>query len=706
MEDVERPSTTRAGIPRTSQACERCRTLKTRCLPSAEADRCQRCYSADKECVWADAPRRIRKLRAPSRIAQVEQKIDGLVAQLVNATDLRSESATAPVERQPDVSSTPEYEARRTTWIRETKAAPGSWLPVVNFEPNTPRIHQGSGQDPGSSETDRQYLLELRNVHTYSDDEDANQAPARLFRPSKRREAPIADELVQQLLSTREADALINDYRQMSVSFPFVVIPSGVSAIDMHASRPMLFLAIITVASWQDHARQRCLDGIYRRELATRTLIYPRRTLGLVQSVLVYLSWYHFVFSHKTQQIFFLHHLVIGLALDIGLHQDYQPLSIVNQPPPPPPPAEEQRERHRAFLGCYYLASMVSAGLQKPNLLKHTTQMTEWAQNLKQDREYESDETIGHLISLRQIDDQIQDTLFAGSTRDTNLSDPRTLMHMRFMAALLETWKKESSAAESRRVLGLSSSFTDMLLHSVALRSQPSDQFPSHDSTHLSALLSALEAGKRFLDTLLTFPAQEYHLISFCEWMRLPVVIMTIAKLCMPTDAHVAAGWDFKAAQDRTRLDLCLESICYRMQSLSTYDRRSQPHPDFWHAMRAINDLTKTWYMRKIRPADATSSQVTPNSFTGLATSESSCPSSRVVPTPMTHQAEQGYDSLAGINYMQDINMDVQVDTEDDHDPFAAMKHADFDMEQFLDMGIWGDQNYVGMGFGDNGMPF
>lgn len=628
------------------------------------------------------------------------------MAKLVNATDLRSEPPVASVEHQPDLSRTPEYEARRTTWVKENHAAPGSWLPVASFEPETPSTQQNSDQDPGSAEADAQYLHELRNVHAYGDHEDGNTAHAGLFQASKRREAPITDELVQQLLSTHAADALVNEYRQMSVSFPFVIIPPRVSAHDIHASRPMLFLAIMTVASWRDTTRQKALDLIYRRELATRTMVYPRRTLGLVQGVLVYLSWYHFVFSHKTQQIFFLHHLAIGLALDIGLHQDYQPLNIANRPPPPPPPPEEQRERHRAFLGCYYLASMVAAGLQKPNLLKHTPQMTEWAQSLKQDREYESDETIGLLIALRQIDDQIQDTLFTGSARETNLSDPRTLMHMRFMAAQLETWKKESANAVSRRVLGLSSSFTDMLLHGVALRTQPYDQTAITDSAHLSALLSALEAGKQFLDTLLTFPAQEYHLISFCEWMRLPVVIMTIARLCMPSDAHIAAGWDYKAAQDRTRLDLCLESICYRMQSLSTFDKRTQPHTDFWHVMRSINDLTRTWYLRKIRPAEETSAHSTPSSLVGRTVSEASCPSSRIVPTPMSHQSEQGYNSLAGINYMQEVGMEVQVDSSDCHDPFAAMKHVDFDMEQFFDMGIWSDQSYVGMGYGDSGMTF
>jgi hypothetical protein len=150
-------------------------------------------------------------------------------------------------------------------------------------------------------------------------------------------------------------------------------VPPNLTAQDLHHEKPMLCLAILTATSWQNHQRQMLLDVIYREELAHRTIISPKRTFGLVQSVLVYLSWYvmlskrtcktysdryHFVFSHKTQQIFFLHHLVIGLALDIGLHQDYQPLHLNRRTKPAPPSPHYQRERERAFLGCYYLSSM------------------------------------------------------------------------------------------------------------------------------------------------------------------------------------------------------------------------------------------------------------------------------------------------------------------------------------------------------------
>lgn len=77
--------------------------------------------------------------------------------------------------------------------------------------------------------------------------------------------------------------------------------------------------------------------------------------------------------------------------------------------------------------------------------------MTEWAQNLSLDMGYDSDETIIHLITLRQIDDQVQDTLFTGSAAQLPLTDARTLMHVRFMEAQLDAWKRESSGSGSKR---------------------------------------------------------------------------------------------------------------------------------------------------------------------------------------------------------------------------------------------------------------
>jgi hypothetical protein len=228
-----------------------------------------------------------------------------------------------------------------------------------------------------------------------------------------------------------------------------------------------------------------------------------------------------------------------------------------------------------------------------------------------------------------------------------------------------------------------------MLLHSVALRTISSAELTiAVDSSQIMALFSALEAGKRFLDTILSFPVHEYHFISFVEWMRLPTVIITVARLCIPSDAHTASGWDVKTAQDRVRLDLCIESLCYRMQQLSTFDKVKQPHPDFWFAMRLISDMTKVWYQKKISPASP--SQHPPGGTSGYTGSDMIGPSLGAQPTP---SAEAHCPIGMG-------HTTVSKDRDTQGDILSMMQDADFDMEQFFDMGIWGDETYTSMGFG------
>tara|TARA_R110002003_G_scaffold251_4_gene17795 strand:+ start:5083 stop:5724 length:642 start_codon:yes stop_codon:yes gene_type:complete len=177
-------------------------------------------------------------------------------------------------------------------WKKQGAVAPGSWIPFPSsFEQSSSRPERGIEQAKDDAETDRQFVESVRSIHRHSENEDLHDSPEGLFQPSKRREEPIEDDLVQHLLLGLEADALLDDFRQMSASFPFVIVSPNMTAQDLHAEKPMLLLAILTVASSRNHERQLLLDAIYRRELAQRTIISPRRTLGLVQSVLIYLSW-------------------------------------------------------------------------------------------------------------------------------------------------------------------------------------------------------------------------------------------------------------------------------------------------------------------------------------------------------------------------------------------------------------------------------
>ena len=77
--------------------------------------------------------------------------------------------------------------------------------------------------------------------------------------------------------------------------------------------------------------------------------------------------------------------------------------------------------------------------------------MTEWAQELKEHGEFATDEVLGQLISLRQLDDEVQDTLFNGAGAEARLTDPRVVMHVRFLESRLDAWKRDSEGAACKR---------------------------------------------------------------------------------------------------------------------------------------------------------------------------------------------------------------------------------------------------------------
>ncbi|ORY18170.1 hypothetical protein BCR34DRAFT_554339 [Clohesyomyces aquaticus] len=691
MEDIEEPAARQA---RTLQACLTCRSQKTRCVPSERAGTCRKCFSSKRECVWPETQRRKQRVRGPSRISQVEKKIDSLAASLIEPN--ASKQTHTPSGPTATASPILQNEPHRP----ERPLAPGSWLPF----PSSFAEVESNDRD---RETSQDFLEKIRKIHTFTDDNEPRQQPHNLFQGSSPHDPEVDHDIVKGLLSSGEAENLLKEYRAMSESFPFVPLPVAISALELSLSKPMLLLAILTVASWKDHKRQRSLDKHFRTQLANRTIIRPRRTVSLVQSIIVYLSWYHFVFSHKTHQVFSLIQLAIGVALDIGIHQRSTHISF-DFPGRPKPPAQSpafDRERQRTFLGCYYLSSVIAGGLHKPNLLKYTDYMAESCQRLKSDAEYVSDERIGQLIALRRIDDQIHDSLFTEDAACLPITDSRISMNLRFAESQIDEWKRETRGVEYSRALDLSYSFARLQLHSVGLRPLPPSLGPSSASpVQLNSLLSALEAGKSSLDSLLDLPASDYHLLSFPEWMRLPFVVMTVAKLCIPSDAHNAAQWDVKAAQDRVRLDLCLESLCYRMHGLSTFQRPIQPHPDFWWAMKMIMDLTRAWYCRKIRGGNAPVRQVDSHELLTPSTTtyngQSSAGNTGVYQTPSTMTDGPNECQRAGF-------MDGHLSFDNgNHDTFAFMQDPNFEMDQFFDIGIWSTGTYEELGFGGGNMGF
>ncbi|ERF73018.1 hypothetical protein EPUS_07112 [Endocarpon pusillum Z07020] len=571
-------------------------------------------------------------LRLDSRTAQIEQKIDGLVALLAQPENARESLQS---RRSSSVPGQPHHEMEQKTGLSTSASA--------NAE-SRQRERESESAHNDSSPFAQHHIVPRESYErgVYPPEQrivpSANSPTARVATVNERAPAYSSD---KDLVDIMCAESLLNDFRPMSDLFPFVVISHGLTAQTLRSEKPMLFLAILVTASGKRRSLQITLEEQYRNELATNTIVNAQRSLDCLQSILIYLAWwvsffpesqsfcgstlllkvgnrYHQHFKPQAQQIYQLLQLAISMAIDLGIsHKPDKPvmdISAGNKTASVSP--NEEREGQRAFLGCYYLSVAFSVALSRPNMLRYSNYMADCCKRLEADQEFPSDNILLHMIKLYHIGDQIHAAFRsedAGAVHADHMhaDHTRSRMLLQMFALQLKEWKRHLPSDTRRSAaMDLSYAFVDMELHSVGIRmgaSPASSILPSNtppaNRYRFDLLLSCLEAGKAYLDTLLATPISHYSLFSFIEWMRLPYVLIIVSKLSFPSDSYADTHWDIRTAQEQVRLDLYLESLCYRMSSITTFNAASQPLPDFFLSLRMILERTRHWYVRKTRVA-------------------------------------------------------------------------------------------------------
>lgn len=101
----------------------------------------------------------------------------------------------------------------------------------------------------------------------------------------------LVSTICQRGLSLERAKELFSSFRDMSIFFPFVVIPTTASVQSMAKDHPFLLLAVLTAASCTDVELHHQLDHEFRRVLGVKVMADSQRSLDFLQGLLVYISW-------------------------------------------------------------------------------------------------------------------------------------------------------------------------------------------------------------------------------------------------------------------------------------------------------------------------------------------------------------------------------------------------------------------------------
>ena len=348
------------------RACEACRGLKVRCEPAPDSGTCKRCRKANRNCIIT-APSRKRQKKTDSRVAELERKIDALTASLhatkdgnvsgseddgyvdedtprIESLDGRSNQATSPYTT---TSTTTSRKRRMSEYQQDTSSR--SRLPSDPEAINESSPANVANMGPQQAAPPKSEPSDV--------DVDANGNSDTIVHGE-------ADAVCRRWVPKEIADELFRHYTDhMAPHMPIVVFPPATDPESIRKSNPTLFLAILSVASGQDHPDlQATLTFEIMRILGDRVFRSGEKSLELVQALQVVAIWYWPEPSGDSKYYQFIHMAAV-MAIDLGMHRRQPTLilrkdQILGLPKPKSYLSDPcTTECRRAWLGCYLLCS-------------------------------------------------------------------------------------------------------------------------------------------------------------------------------------------------------------------------------------------------------------------------------------------------------------------------------------------------------------
>lgn len=359
------------------RACEACRQLKVRCEPDNDnpTGACRRCAKAGRTCI-VTAPTRKRQKKTDSRVAELEKKIDALTASL-QAT--RGQNALAEV-------GTPRQYAEEQTprrWLgggpppgqtvdHRTSVGPAVLGSPAHLAGNK-RQHSGEFKNPGHGgflapqhgrSSSPQADQETRDVA------DLSSVFHSIFIPKPDGGNEFADVIDKGLVEAEIANKAFNRFAEdMAPILPFVVFPPGTKMGDIRRTKPVLFLAILSVAisPFQPSIQLHLMNAVYR-VIAERVVVKGEKSLEMVQALLVMCLWYTPPDHFEELKFYQLIHMAVVSGMDIGMNRrtrtKHKPYGvwreIIGKRASLLDP--ESPETRRAWAGCYFMALLYVLG--------------------------------------------------------------------------------------------------------------------------------------------------------------------------------------------------------------------------------------------------------------------------------------------------------------------------------------------------------
>ncbi|KAK5452023.1 hypothetical protein LTS15_007746 [Exophiala xenobiotica] len=407
---------------------------------------------------------------------------------------------------------------------------------------------------------------------------------------------------VGQILKDNEELLILNAFRKdLGQHFPFVVIPPHMTPDDLKDAKPFLFMTVMTVGCRHDVERQSALAQKVREVVSHRMIVGGEQSLDILQGLLIYLAWLQ-VHFHLGSQLCNLTHLAMSVVSDLGLNKNVQQRLMGTfgtlkyfRPPERQIPKRSLDER-RAFLGCFYVSTMVSVNARDFEPIRYSSYADECCRTLEERAEYPCDKYLVNLVRIMYMGSKIARS-FTQDEWDVSsgLSAP-VGAYVRALDAEMQNLKAAlPSGTLFADILWLHYFFVEILLYEVAVHdSIGSAGYSDFSMTRLKMLFTCLNSTKSFFEKWHALPTSAYFDFTYFQWSLMGHASVVLAKLCL----FSGEGWDSNYARDTFDFCATVDTVMIKMNEAKTLAEHSavqlprDPNTLPWGVPQMFQDFT------------------------------------------------------------------------------------------------------------------
>lgn len=178
--------------------------------------------------------------------------------------------------------------------------------------------------------------------------------------------ASMIDKQIDGIVDRVSAANIFNHYvANMAEHLPAVVFEPSVTAADVRAQKPVLFLAILVAASvgMTDVKMQHSLCQLTLGVYADSIVRNGEKSLELVQALMVSAIWYRPPKRYEQMNFYQLTHIAAVMAIELGMGKKLNPSKALRMQSNDQARAKKHIqasdtvEARRTWLGCYFMCA-------------------------------------------------------------------------------------------------------------------------------------------------------------------------------------------------------------------------------------------------------------------------------------------------------------------------------------------------------------